>query len=238
MPRRLLLDLAVAATAGAGVAAAWCWRQGATPRLTDDPWTLAADAMLDAPVADVSFAGSGDEAMDLLPIVYKSQPDAWGDRSGDATVILRLRGATLRQALQALDGELHRGRLAWWYDAESEGIVVSAPQSGRYPSQIERVYDVGDILGDGRSLARRFRHFSQRYQPDPRTLRGQYVALSEFLTHAARTEDWTDEPRHRGGFFAADPEGILVRTAGAAEHRRVELVLAALRAKDDRHEDR
>ena len=217
------------------MAGVWCWRQAQVPGPTDDAWTLAADAVLDAPVGDLSFAGGEDAAMRRLPVEYDPKPDAWGDGDGDTPIILHLRGATLRQALRALNFRAGRGRLAWWYDPDAGRIAVD-DWSRQMPTTVKRFYDVGDLVTIGHDLANRFRRVPPQYGVEPWTRQGQEHELDRFLRGLVDDYGYTWDYSGSGGWPAFVHTGLkggrLTVTQTPDRQRRIELLLAALGAKE------
>ena len=235
MSRRLASDLLVAVAAGALVGGAWCWRQTRAAGPTYDPWALAADALLDAPLADRDLAGPRRDVLAALPVDYKATPDSSGRAPHDGDVTLHLRGGTLRQALDALDGH----DVAWWYDPEVRRIVVNTWEH-QDPPVVERVYFVGDLLDRGLDLAGRFRRVTSRHWPDPWTPWGQQDELHDLLRYNIDGRGWTWGYSNGGGpaigsIGFAGSHMTVRQTPDRQWH--VELLLAALRANDDDKED-
>ena len=240
MSRRLASDLLVAVVAGALVGGAWCWRQARAAGVTPDSWTLAADALLDAPLADRDLAGPRRDVLAALPVDYEPTPDSLGRAPHDDDVTLHLRRGTLRQALDALDGH----DVAWWYDPDARRIAVGTWQN-QDPPVVERVYFVGDLLDRGLDLAGRFRRVGSQFSPDPWTLWGQQYELRDLLRCNIDGRGWTWGDRNGVGGVDFGSIGfagghMTVRQTPDRQ-RHVELLLAALRAtenhKDDEEDD-
>jgi len=239
----MLRDALIATAAAVAVVTAYLISEAFPPSRVRAPDQALRSVLDRRIVGEVGIRGSLRDAIDHLvslgcPIDVLWQENwPYVDQNNRVPIDLRLRGATVEQWLDAIEFQIGRGQSTHW--VEADGRIKFAALRWVKPPAAWCLYDVRDLIEESLQFESKFPRRNVPRWPEDRLLDRRADAadaLSEALKTVGGPYPWNWEG---GGSFSGNEFGLIRDYYGEwfavmhtpEVHRRVEVMLAALRAR-------